>query len=231
MSVMSGESLPRVLVVEDDDAVREAVAAALRGAGHEVRDEADGLGIDRAIHAFRPDLAILDVRLATGPSGLSIARRLRRDADIPIVFLTAADSVQDRLAGFDAGADDYLSKPFAVAELLARVKALLRRSGALSSASWQVGDLVVDEEARTAVRGDRTLELTRTEFDLLVALGAKPGRVLSKTQLLSTVWGVEVYDPNLIEVHVSSLRRKLEAEGLPRLVHTVRGAGYVLRVS
>jgi two-component system OmpR family response regulator len=228
---MSGGSLPRVLVVEDDDAVREAVAAALRGAGYEVRDEVDGLGIDRAVHAFRPDLAILDVRLATGPSGLSIARRLRRDADIPIVFLTAADSVQDRLAGFDAGADDYLSKPFAVAELLARVKALLRRSGALSSASWQVGDLVVDEEAWTALRGDRTLELTRTEFDLLVALGAKPGRVLSKTQLLSTVWGVEVYDPNLVEVHVSSLRRKLEAEGQPRLVHTVRGAGYVLRVS
>jgi two-component system OmpR family response regulator len=228
---MSGGSLPRVLVVEDDDAVREAVAAALRGAGYEVRDEVDGLGIDRAVHAFRPDLAILDVRLATGPSGLSIARRLRRDADIPIVFLTAADSVQDRLAGFDAGADDYLSKPFAVAELMARVKALLRRSGALSSASWQVGDLVVDEEARTAVRSDRTLELTRTEFDLLVALGAKPGRVLSKTQLLSTVWGVEMYDPNLVEVHVSSLRRKLEAEGQPRLVHTVRGAGYVLRVS
>jgi DNA-binding response OmpR family regulator len=225
---MSGGSLARVLVVEDDDAVREAVAAALRGAGH---DEVDGLGIDRAVHAFRPDLAILDVRLATGPSGLSIARRLRRDADIPIVFLTAADSVQDLLAGFDAGADDYLSKPFAVAELLARVKALLRRSGALSSATWQVGDLVVDEEAWTAVRGDRTLELTRTEFDLLVALGAKPGRVLSKTQLLSTVWGVEVYDPNLVEVHVSSLRRKLEAEGQPRLVHTVRGAGYVLRVS
>jgi DNA-binding response OmpR family regulator len=220
-----------VLVVEDDDAVREAVAAALRGAGYEVRDEVDGLGIDRAVHAFRPDLAILDVRLATGPSGLSIARRLRRDADIPIVFLTAADSVQDLLAGFDAGADDYLSKPFAVAELLARVKALLRRSGALSSASWQVGDLVVDEEAWTAVRGDRTLELTRTEFDLLVALGAKPGRVLSKTQLLSTVWGMEVYDPNLVEVHVSSLRRKLEAEGQPRLVHTVRGAGYVLRVA
>lgn len=220
-----------MLVVEDDDAVREAVAAALRGAGYEVRDEVDGLGIDRAVHAFRPDLAILDVRLATGPSGLSIARRLRRDADIPIVFLTAADSVQDLLAGFDAGADDYLSKPFAVAELLARVKALLRRSGALSSASWQVGDLVVDEEAWTAVRGDRTLELTRTEFDLLVALGAKPGRVLSKTQLLSTVWGMEVYDPNLVEVHVSSLRRKLEAEGQPRLVHTVRGAGYVLRVA
>ncbi|MDQ3974790.1 MAG: response regulator transcription factor [Actinomycetota bacterium] len=222
---------PRVLVVEDDDAVREAVAAALRGAGYQVRDERDGLGLDGVVRSFRPDLAVLDVRLPAGPSGLSIARRLRSDADIPTLFLTAADSVEDRLAGFEAGGDDYLAKPFAVAELLARVKALLRRSGALSSASWQVGDLVVDEESRAAVRGDRHLELTRREFDLLVALGAKPGRVLTKIQLLSTVWGFEEYDPNLVEVHISSLRRKLEAEGEPRLIQTVRGIGYVLRAT
>lgn len=220
-----------MLVVEDDDAVREAVAAALRGAGYQVRDERDGLGLDGVVRSFRPDLAVLDVRLPAGPSGLSIARRLRSDADIPTLFLTAADSVEDRLAGFEAGGDDYLAKPFAVAELLARVKALLRRSGALSSASWQVGDLVVDEESRAAVRGDRHLELTRREFDLLVALGAKPGRVLTKIQLLSTVWGFEEYDPNLVEVHISSLRRKLEAEGEPRLIQTVRGIGYVLRAT
>lgn len=220
-----------MLVVEDDDAVRSAVAAALRGADYQVHDEADGLGVDRVVETFRPDLAVLDVRLPVGPSGLSIARRLRTQVDLPILFLTAADSVEDRLAGFEAGGDDYLAKPFAVAELLARVKALLRRSGALSSASWQVADLVVAEEARTAVRAGEPLDLTRTEFELLVALGAKPGRVLSKTQLLATVWGFEEYDPNLVEVHVSSLRRKLEANGAARLVHTVRGVGYVLRPS
>lgn len=222
---------PRVLVVEDDTAVREAVVAALRGAGYRVHGLADGLGLDAALQGFRPDLAVLDIRLPHGPSGLSMARRLRSQGDVPIVFLTAADSVDDRLAGFDAGADDYIAKPFSVAELLARIRALLRRAGVVSSSAWQVGDLVVDEDARTAVRGDRTLELTRTEFDLLLALGARPGRVLSKTLLLSTVWGFEEYDPNLVEVHVSSLRRKLEAGGEERLVHTIRGVGYVLRVS
>lgn len=220
---------PRVLVVEDDGSLREAVVAALRGAGYEPHGLADGLGIDAALQSFRPDLAVLDVRLPEGPSGLSIARRLRMQGHVPIVFLTAADSVDDRLAGFDAGADDYLAKPFSVAELLARIKALLRRAGVVNSAAWQVGDLVVEEEARTAVRGDRVLDLTRTEFDLLLALGARPGRVLSKTLLLSTVWGFDEYDPNLVEVHVSSLRRKLEAGGEPRLLHTVRGVGYVVR--
>lgn len=231
---MADASKPRVLMVEDDEAVRDAVAAALRGAGYHVRDEADGRELDKVLESFRPDLAILDVRLPVGPTGLAMARRLRRSRDIPdipIVFLTAAGSVEDRLEGFDAGADDYLPKPFSVAELLARVRALLRRSGALTSAVWQVGDLVVDEESRTAVRDGRRIELTRTEFDLLVALGAKPGRVLSKIQLLSKVWGFEAYDPNLVEVHISSLRRKLEEPDRPRLLHTVRGAGYVLRAT
>jgi two-component system OmpR family response regulator len=157
-----------------------------------------------------------------------MARLLRRTSGLPILFLTAADSVDDRLAGFQAGADDYLVKPFSMAELLARVQALLRRSGRLSSASWHVGDLVVDDAARMVVRAGVPLELTRTEYDLLTVLVQQIGTVLSKTQLLTQVWGFDAYDTNLVEVHMSALRRKLEAAG-PRLVHTVRGAGYVLR--
>ena len=220
---------PRILVVEDDATVRDAVVTALQREGYLVRTSADGLGITAAIDAFRPSLAILDVRLPVGPNGLSIARTLRGGADVPILFLTAADTMEDRLAGFDAGADDYLAKPFAVAELLARVRALLRRSGAIASTTWQIGDLVVDEEARTAYRGDSEVNLTRTEFDLLLALGERRGRVLSKTQLLTAVWDFGEYDTNLVEVYVSSLRRKLEAGGRHRLIQTVRGIGYSLR--
>jgi two-component system, OmpR family, response regulator len=222
---------PRILVVEDDPAVRDTVTTALLTEGYEVRPEADGLRVESAVRCFRPDLALLDVRLPIGPGGPSIARSMRAGGhDIPIIFLTAADSVDDRLVGFDAGADDYIAKPYSTAELLARVRALLRRSGRLASRVWQVGDLVVDEDARTALRGGQELDLTRTEFDLLAALGRKPGNVLSKTQLMATVWGFEEFDPNLVEVHVSSLRRKLEAGGGSRLVQTVRGVGYVLRI-
>jgi two-component system, OmpR family, response regulator len=220
---------PRILFVEDDHAVRETVAAALESEGYEVQAEADGMRIEQVARGFRPDLAVLDIRLPVGPGGLSMARMLRSISDLPIMFLTAADEVEDRLAGFDAGADDYLVKPFSVSELLARIKALLRRSGRLISTTWQLADLVVDEEARTVLRNGRTLDLTRTEFDLLVALGSKPGRVMSKTQLLTTVWGFSEYDPNLVEVHVSSLRKKLESDHSPRLIQTVRGVGYVLR--
>jgi two-component system, OmpR family, response regulator len=219
---------PRLLVVEDDGAVREALCAALWAEGYEVQDCPDGSFSDSLVEEFDPDLAVLDVRLGRGPGGLAVAHRLRAVRDLPIIFLTAADAVEDRLAGFNAGAEDYVTKPFAMAELLARVRALLRRAGRLGSGAWEVADLAVDEAARRVRRGITDLHLTKVEFDLLVALGRNAGRVLSKGQLLADVWGFADYDPNVVEVAMSGLRRKLENHG-PRLVHTVRGVGYVLR--
>ena len=219
---------PRVLLVEDDLLIRSSLDVALRRQGYKVRAEVDGTALHQALDAFLPDLAVLDVRLPRGPDGYQLAMVLRRRSSLPILLLTAADAVADRLAGFTAGADDYLVKPFAMDELLARVQALLRRSGRLVSASWQIGDLVVDPGARTVRQGGRPIELTATEFDLLAVLVLHVGRVMSKPQLLTAVWGFDAYDTNLVEVHVSALRRKLEARG-PRLVQTVRGAGYVVR--
>lgn len=219
---------PRILVVEDDAAVREAIVVACRGEGFQVEATADGLTLGEILESFRPDLAILDIRLPAGPDGLSLARRIRAESELPIVFVTAKDDLRDRLDGFDAGGDDYVIKPFPMAELLARVRALLKRTGRLQSAVIEVGDLVIDQAAHEVIRQDTTVELTRTEFDLLVALADRRGRVVSKERLLSLVWDRAGYDPNLVEVHISSLRRKLGAHG-PRLIHTVRGAGYRLR--
>ena len=219
---------PRVLVVEDDAPIRTTLEVALRAEGYEVHAEQDGCTLGEVFRTFHPDLAVLDVRLPVGPDGYAMASQLRRSSDLPVLFLTAADAVEDRLAGFGAGGDDYLVKPFSMAELLARTKALLRRAGRLSSSTWQVGDLVVDDGARSVSRAGSPLELTRTEYDLLRVLVVHVGKVLSKTQLLTQVWGFDAYDANLVEVHMSALRRKLEAAG-PRMIQTVRGAGYVLR--
>ena len=218
----------RVLVVEDDRPVRTSLEVALRQEGYEVCACPDASGIQRVVDQFRPDLAILDVHLGTGPDGYSTARLLRGQSDLPVIMLTAADTVAERLEGFNSGADDYLIKPFSMAELLARVEALLRRTGRLTSAVRQVGDVIIDDAARAVVRAGEKLDLTRTEFDLLAVLAKHPGQVLSKVQLLTQVWGFDAYDVNLVEVHMSSLRRKLEAHG-PRLIQTVRGVGYVVR--
>jgi two-component system OmpR family response regulator len=225
---MNQRSGPRILVIEDDAVVREALCSALTTECYVVQECQDGMLPDSLIREFDPDVALVDVNLGHGPSGLAVARRMRLVRDVPIIFLTAADAVADRLAGFDAGAEDYVTKPFAMAELLARVRALLRRTGRLDNSVWGVSDLVVDEAARRARRGDVELVLTKVEFDLLVALGRNAGRVLSKGQLLADVWGFADYDPNVVEVAMSGLRRKLESHG-PRLVQTVRGVGYVLR--
>jgi two-component system, OmpR family, response regulator len=214
----------RVLVVEDEPVLRETVAGALTAAGFVVHAEADGRDFDRTVARFRPDAAVLDVTLP-GESGLQLARRLREAGPAAVLFVTARDAVDDRLAGFAVGADDYLVKPFVLAELVARLRAVLRRTGRLVSPTLEVGPLVLDEDAgRVSVAGE-PVPLTATELRLLAYLVRNRGRVLSKTQILTQVWGYDVYDPNLVEAHVSALRRKLEAHG-PRVVHTVRGVGY-----
>jgi two-component system, OmpR family, response regulator len=215
---------PRVVLVEDEEPVRQAVERALRREGIAVTGFAD-YPEPGAILAAVPDLAVLDVMLPGG-DGFELARKLRAARDLPIVFLTARDAVEDRLGGFALGADDYLVKPFAIEELLARVRAVLRRAGRLGAAI-DAGEVVVDEQAGLAARAGSPLELTATELRLLAYLVRHRGLVLSKHQLLTQVWGYDAYDPNVVEVHISALRRKLEAHG-PRILHTVRGLGYRL---
>ena len=214
----------RVVVVEDQSVVRDAVTRALRDEGLAVCAFADYPDAD-VVLAGAPDLAVLDVMLPGG-DGLELARNLRARRDLPIIFLTARDAVEDRLAGFKLGADDYLVKPFALEELLARVRAVLRRSGRLG-APLEAGEVLVDEQAGLASRNGHDLVLTPTELRLLAFLVRHRGMVLSKHQLLTQVWGYDAYDPNVVEVHVSALRRKLELHG-PRILDTVRGLGYRL---
>jgi DNA-binding response OmpR family regulator len=214
----------RVAVVEDETSVREAVVRALCGEGFAVSAFADAEEAD-TILGTAPDLAVLDVMLPHG-DGLELARRLRARRNLPIVFLTARDGVEDRLAGFALGADDYLVKPFALEELLARVRAVLRRSGRLG-APLEAGELLVDEQAGAALRSGYDLALTPTELRLLAFFVRHRGLVLSKHQLLTQVWGYDAFDPNVVEVHVSALRRKLERHG-PRMLETIRGLGYRL---
>jgi DNA-binding response OmpR family regulator len=225
------ERPPRVLVVEDDDAIAQVLTRSLRMEGYEVRVAEDGIVALEQAHGFLPDLVVLDLGLP-GLDGLEVARELRnRDDDVPILVLTARDAVESRVEGLDAGADDYLVKPFERQELLARLRALLRRRPPRGQANLSVGDLKLNPDTHEVSRGDRAVDLTQREFELLEYLMRNERIVVSRQRLLDEVWG---YDPfsmtNTIEVFVSNLRRKLEADGEPRLLHTIRGAGYVLRV-
>jgi len=219
---------PRVIVVEDDPSLATALRIGLRRAGYEVLTASDGSRFVEVVDGFRPDLALIDISLPGGPSGFELAQLLRARSDVPLLFVTASDSLEDRLAGFDLGADDYVVKPIALAELIARVQAVLRRAGRLVSAVVQIRDLTIDENLRTVTRAGKPILVTPTEFDLFATLARQPGQVFSKVQLLSLVWGFDQYDPNLVEVHMSSLRRKIDNE-TTRLIHTERGRGYVLR--
>ena len=216
----------RVLVVEDEPAIRESVVDALADAGFAASGRPDGTDLEDVLAGLRPDLVVLDVMLP-GRDGFALLGVVRAGSDAGIVLLTARDGLADRLQGLDSGADDYVVKPFLVAELVARVRAVLRRRGRVPDA-LVLGDLVVDDAAGVVTRAGRVVDLTATELRLLRYLAEQRGRTVTKNQILTQVWGYDAYDPNLVEVHVSALRRKLEALG-PRVVHTVRGLGYALR--
>ncbi len=219
----------RVLVVDDDAAVRRSLSTALGRDGYEVLAADGGSAALAQLTGANVDAIVLDVAMPE-PNGLEVCRRLRARGDqTPILMLTARDLVDDRVAGLDAGADDYLIKPFALAELRARLRALLRRNSA-SAERLSHGDLVLDLAAARVTRGEREVPVTRTEYLLLELFLRNPGRVLSHSQIFQAVWG---YDFGLrsanLWVYVSYLRTKLEAAGEPRILHTVRGLGYVLR--
>ena len=228
----------RILVVDDDRAVRESLRRSLAFNGYQVDLAADGKEALDTVQQRRPDAMVLDVMMPR-LDGLEVCRRMREAGDeLPILVLTARDDVSDRVAGLDAGADDYLPKPFALEELLARLRALLRRRSADEVAAragaprLEFADLSLDPDTREVRRGQRAISLTRTEFALLELLLANPRRVLSRSQILEQVWGYDFPTTgNALEVYIGYLRRKTEADGEPRLIHTVRGVGYVLRES
>ncbi|HEU4462093.1 MAG TPA: response regulator transcription factor [Solirubrobacterales bacterium] len=219
----------RVLVVEDDVDIADVLRRSLRNEGYEVKTSADGIEALDIAAGFVPDLVVLDLGLP-GMDGVEVCRRLRSDGDVPILMLTARSETEDRVTGLDSGADDYLVKPFERQELLARIRALLRRRPPRGAASLEVADLELNPDTREVRRGDREIELTNREFELLEFLMRNERLVVSRERLLDEVWG---YDPlaatNTIDVFVSNLRRKLEAGGERRLLHTKRGAGYVFK--
>jgi two-component system response regulator MprA len=219
----------RVLVIEDDAEITDALRRSLRHEGYQVRTAGDGIEALDAAAEFIPDLVVLDLGLPR-LDGMEVCRQLRADGDVPILILTARTETENRVTGLDSGADDYLVKPFERQEFLARIRALLRRRPPRGSASLSVGDLKLNPDTREVLRGEREIELTNREFELLEYLMRNERLVVSRERLLDEVWG---YDPmaatNTIDVFISNLRRKLESGGEPRLLHTKRGAGYVLK--
>ncbi|WP_042373339.1 response regulator transcription factor [Streptacidiphilus neutrinimicus] len=240
MTATESDAPARVLVVDDEPALRDALESSLAFEGYEVLTASDGLEALDAVAEEQPDLVLLDIMMPR-MDGLTAVRRLRGRGDtVPVLMLTARDAVGDRVTGLDVGADDYLAKPFELDELLARVRALLRRSAIASAAGPQADadevmtfeDLAMNTTTREVTRAGKPVELTRTEYMLLEMFMAHPRQVLTREQILKAVWGFD-FEPssNSLDVYVMYLRRKTEAGGLPRLVHTVRGVGYALRAS
>jgi len=230
MLASDGDSVGgRVLVVEDDEEIADVLRRSLRAEGYEVQGAVDGVEALDLAAGYMPDLVVLDLGLPR-LDGVEVCRRLRAEGDVPILILTARAETEDRVSGLDSGADDYLVKPFERRELLARIRALLRRRPPRGAASMQVADLTLNPDTREVRRGEREVELTNREFELLEHLMRNERLVVSRERLLDEVWG---YDPmaatNTVDVFISNLRRKLEAGGEERLLHTKRGAGYVLK--
>jgi len=222
----------RVLVVDDENTLSELLSMALRYEGWDVQAAADGLSAVRAARTFRPDAVVLDVMLPD-IDGLEVLRRLRAESPlVPVLFLTARDAVEDRIAGITAGGDDYVTKPFSLEEVVARLRGLLRRTGAAAAHATSllaVGDLTMDEDAHEVRRGDELVDLTATEFELLRYLMRNPRKVLSKAQILDRVWNYDFGgQASVVELYISYLRKKVDA-GREPMIHTVRGAGYVLK--
>lgn len=219
----------RILVVDDDERIASSVRRALIYEGYDVDVAHDGEGALDAARQSHPDLVVLDVMLP-GIDGVEVCRRLRTAGEVAVLMLTARDAVDDRVRGLDAGADDYLVKPFAYEELLARVRSLLRRSETTQRNVLRCADLEIDVDAIEAYRGDRRIEFTALEFRLLEHLCRNQRVVLSRPQILEAVWGLDAdTTSNVVDVYVRYLRNKLEAGDEPRLIHTVRGIGYVMK--
>lgn len=222
----------RVLAVDDEASLTELLSMAMRYEGWQVSTAGSGSEAVRVAREIRPDAIVLDIMLPDF-DGLEVMRRIRaEDPNIPVIFLTAKDAVTDRIGGLTAGGDDYVTKPFSLEELIARLRALLRRAGAgahRSDSALVVGDLVLDEESHEVYRGDEEIHLTATEFELLRYLMRNPRRVLSKAQILDRVWNYDFGgQANVVELYISYLRKKIDADR-PAMIHTMRGAGYVLR--
>ncbi len=218
----------RVLVVDDEEVLVDLISTGLRYEGFEVAVATDGADALVQAATFQPHLVVLDWMLP-GLDGLTVCRRLRARSDVAILMLTAKGELEERVAGLEGGADDYLVKPFKFQELLARIRAILRRHRLTLSRRMQVGDLQLDRETREVWRADRPIDLTPREFELLAALMAHPRQVFTREALLDRVWGYDyAADPNLVEVHISALRAKL-GDTTRQLIHTVRGVGYTLR--
>jgi two-component system response regulator MprA len=221
----------KILVVDDERAVRDSLRRALELEGYEIELAGDGTeALYRLESSEEPDAMILDV-LMPGIDGLEVCRRIRSSGStLPVLMLTARTEVEDRVSGLDAGADDYVTKPFALKELLARVRALLRRTSSESEEKLRFADLELDPGTREVTRGGRRIDLTRTEFALLELFMRNPRQVLTRSVIFERVWGYDFgYASNSLDVYIGYLRRKTEDDGEPRLIHTVRGVGYALR--